>query len=51
MSDWMWFTVIILGLILGFAGWSKWVDANVKIEQIMREELDKNDDQNNSEDS
>jgi hypothetical protein len=45
----MWFIVSILGLTLAATCFVKWVDATVKIEQILHEELDKNDSKDNSE--
>lgn len=50
MSEWMWFVAIILGMILSAACTVKWIDARVKIEKILREELGDNDVQDNSED-
>lgn len=51
MSDWMWFVVIILGMILAAVVITKWIDAKVQIETILAEEVGNDDDKNNSEDS
>jgi hypothetical protein len=49
VSEWMWFVSLMLGMILTAACVSKVIDAKVKIEEILKEELN-NDDQDDSED-
>lgn len=49
MSEWMIFVAIIFGMILAFVLIEKWIEATVKIKQILSEELKSNGDQDNSE--
>jgi hypothetical protein len=50
VSDWMWFVIILFALLLIFTCVSKWIDAKITIETIMREELENDDDRDDSED-
>lgn len=46
----MWFVIAISGMILAAACVSKWIDATIKIKQILREELEDGNSQDNSQD-
>jgi hypothetical protein len=51
VPDWMWFVIILFGMTLTAVCVSKWIDAKITIDTIMREELENDDDRKHSEDS
>jgi hypothetical protein len=45
----MWFVAIMMGMILACACFYKWTDAKIQIEQILKEELNDDDNEDGSE--
>lgn len=54
MSKWVWIGIIVLAallvMVLAALCFKRWVEAQIKMEKILIEELQKNDIQDNSED-